>query len=274
MKQFQSSKNGYNKEDVDAYISEMSQQLETKDQEINKLKSNIEVFLAKQKEIKTQQENISLALTAAVEKAKQIEKSSYNVYQLKIQELEILYARWESVLNDIIEKYPNLEETSNVKKLLADFKYNLKASVKEDFRFTPVPKKDEDPMKALLNKINSYFEKQVDDKKPTKVKTRARKQLPKDMHTKQTELEKLEDKTFAIKPIYEARAKKGEKYVSLLDKFLTDEATPDSAYANSLTAKVKSMPQPNETGFDLKEAVNPKDSLEQIMQSFDFFVNN
>ena len=39
-----------------------------------------------------------------------IENSSKNVYNLKIQELEILYKRWEKVLNEIVKKYPNLDE--------------------------------------------------------------------------------------------------------------------------------------------------------------------
>ena len=28
---------------------------------------------------------------------------------------------------------------------------------------------------------------------------------------------------------------------------------------------------PNETGFDLKEAINPKEDLDEIMKAFDFY---
>lgn len=273
MKDFQSARNGYNKEEVNTYIEDLEDQLNQKDIKIQSLEKSLTTYQSKEKDIKEKGENISIALTAAVEKAKQIESSSKNVYNLKIEELNILYARWEKVLNEIVKKYPNLDEIDNVKKLLAEFKSNLKNNLKEDFKFvgaTPVTQ-DSDPMRALLGKMNTYLDKQVIEKKEPKTKTHIRKQLPKDMLQKQTELNKLEEKATMIKPIYEARIEKGEKYESLLDKFLTEDAAPDSVYANKLTAKAGVMPEANESGFDLKEAVNPKDSLETIMKSFDFF---
>lgn len=273
MKDFQNARNGYNKEEVNQYVDDILEQLKERDSKIESLEKSLEKYKAQEKEIEKKEENISIALTAAVEKAKQIEKSSKNVYNLKIEELEILYARWESVLNELVQKYPNLDEIDNVKKLMADFKANLKSNLKEDFKFvgTNQSVQKQDPMRMLLNKMNTYLDKQIVEKKETKTKTRTRKQLPNDMLQKQTELSRLEEKSSMIKPIYEARIEKGEKYESLLDKFLTEDATPDSVYANKLTSKTGVMPEANESGFDLKEAVNPKESLETIMKSFDFF---
>ncbi len=276
MKDFQTAKNGYNKDEVTLYIAKLEEQLNEKQQKIDSLEKSLLGYQNREKDLKEQSENISIALTAAVEKAKQIEKSSKSVYNLKIEELEILYARWERVLNELVKKYPNLDEIDNVKKLLAEFKSNLKSNLKEDFKFVSTSGsviQETDPMRALLGKMNSYLDKQVVEKKEPKTKTRARKQLSKDMCQKQTELNKLEEKSTMIKPIYEARIENGEKYESLLDKFLTEDATPDSVYANKLTAKAGVMPDVNESGFDLKEAVNPKESLETIMKSFDFFNN-
>ena len=125
MKQFQSARNGYNKEEVDSYVQDMQLLLEEKNAEIDKLNRSLEKYIQTEKDIAEQGENISIALTAAVEKAKQIEKSSKNVYKLKIEELEILDARWEHVLNELIQKYPNLDEIDNVKKLLLDFKSSI-----------------------------------------------------------------------------------------------------------------------------------------------------
>lgn len=273
MKDFQNARNGYNKEEVNQYVDDILEQLKEKDAKIEALEKALDKYKSQEKEIEKKEENISIALTAAVEKAKQIEKSSKNVYNLKIEELEILYARWESVLNELVQKYPNLDEIDNVKKLMADFKANLKSNLKEDFKFvgTNQSVQKQDPMRMLLNKMNTYLDKQIVEKKETKTKTRTRRQLPNDMLQKQTELSRLEEKSSMIKPIYEARIEKGEKYESLLDKFLTEEATPDSVYANKLTSKTGVMPEANESGFDLKEAVNPKESLETIMKSFDFF---
>lgn len=276
MKDFQSARNGYNKEEVTEYINELEEKIRVDEEKIDNLEKSLAIYKNKEKDIKEKGENISIALTAAVEKAKQIEKSSKNVYNLKIEELEILYSRWEKVLNEIIKKYPNLDELDNVKQLLVNFKSNLKSNLKEDFKFvnSTSVSQDGDPMRALLGKMNTYLDKQVTEKKEVKVKTRVRKQLSNDMLQKQSELNKLEEKSSMIKPIYEARIENGEKYESLLDKFLTEDAVPDSVYANKLTAKTGIMPDANESGFDLKEAVNPKESLETIMKSFDFFSNN
>jgi len=274
MKEFASAKNGYNKTEVEEYVVQLSECLEQKSQYIAKLEREIELFKSQEKEIKQKGENISIALTAAVEKAKQIEKSSYNVYNLKIQELDVLYARWERVLNELIEKYPKLDEIDNVKELMLDFKNAIKSNLKEDFRFINSPNTatpSTDPMRALLSKMNTYLDKQIVSNQKPKTKPQIRHQLPKDMQIKQSELNKLEEKSVMIKPIYEARIKDGEQYESLLDKFLSEDATPDSAYANKITAKIGATPPANETGFDLKEAVNPKDDLEEIMKSFDFF---
>lgn len=274
MKEFSQAKNGFNKDEVMDFVKETENLLDEKNQQIAYLEKELLKYKEKEQDIKQKSESISIALTAAVEKAKQIEKSSLNVYNLKIQELEILYSRWEKVLNELIEKYPKLDEVDHVKRLMEDFRSAIKSNLKEDFRFvgsTNVVTKSTDPMRALLSKMNTYLDRQVSENKDPKIKPRIRKQLPKDMIHKQSELNKLEEKSAVIKPIYNAQIDGDDKYESLLDKFLSEDATPDSAYASMITSKTGTMPKANETGFDLKEAVNPKDDLEEIMKSFDFF---
>ncbi|MBE7082585.1 MAG: hypothetical protein E7378_02790 [Clostridiales bacterium] len=276
MKDFQTSRNGYKKEEVREYIDELESECEDlKVQNLN-LAKQLDLLKERQAEVLEKEHSISLALTAAVEKAKQIEKSSYNVYRLKIEELEILYARWEHVLNELIANYPNLDEIDNVKKLMTDFKATIKANIKEDFKFTAVPnnsQKDQDPMRVLLSRMNGAVDRQIEERKTPQRRKTTRRQLSKDVLTKQTELCRLEEKAVMIKPIYEAKMSEGETGATLLDRFLSDDASLDSAYATNITAKCRVTPKANETGFDLKEAVNPKDSLEQIMKSFDFFAN-
>ncbi len=276
MKEFQTSKNGYNKEEVNAYVLGIEKELAGCRNQITMLNKELVGYRMREKEMKEKENNISVALTTAVERAKQIEKSSSNVYKLKLQELQILYARYERILNEIVEKYPALDEKDNVKRLMVDFKNAIKNSIKEDFRFTAtaVNTTSTDPMRQLLLKMNSGLDKQLSNGVDSRVAQRPRKPIPKDMQTKQSELNRLEEKTTMIKPIYDAKLKDGEKYESLVDKFLTEDASVDSAYASKLTAKVGAMPDVNESGFDLKEAVNPKEDLEEIMKSFDFFEQN
>jgi len=161
MKEFQTMRNGYNKNEVDAYISELEEQILQKNAKIEQLNSAINTYQEKEKDINEKSQNISIALTAAVEKAKQIENSSKNVYNLKIEELQILYARWEKVLNELVQKYPNLDEIDNVKKLLLDFKAAIKASLKEEFKnwLKKYPKLAEKCPKISLMAVLKVFAK-------------------------------------------------------------------------------------------------------------------
>ena len=55
---------------------------------------------------------------------------------------------------------------------------------------------------------------------------------------------------------------------------MEDDSIENNAYANIITSKVGAIPEVNESGFDLKEAINPKDDLDEIMKAFDFFDPN
>ena len=88
----------------------------------------------------------------------------------------------------------------------------------------------------------------------------------------QTDLSRIEYKSSLIKPIYQSKI--DGKYENLADKFLSEQDTMDTAYSNIITSKSRAVPEVNETGFDLKEAVNPKEDLDEIMKAFDFFTDD
>ena len=266
---FTSSKNGYNKKEVELYINDLMAKINNLELTNSKLANDLQNYKNKDKEITEKGNNISIALTAAVEKAKQIERSSQNVYKLKIQQINLLYSKWEKLLNVILEKYPQIEEVENVKGLLAEFKDNVKSTLKDDYRLCSITspvQTDNDTIRLLLGKLQSYSKNQV--QKVVKVE---RKQLPKDMINSQSELSRIEDKAPLIKPIYNSTLKENEGFEDLADKFLKEENDENNAYASIITSKVKTIPEVNETGFDLKEAVNPKEDLDEIMKAFDFF---
>ena len=272
MKEFQTVKNGYNKEQVNDYITNLEEKLEFKQQEIVSLSKDLEKYLKQEKDLNEKESNVSIALTAAVEKAKQIENSSQNVYKLKIEELQILYARWEKVLNEIVDKYPNLDEVDNVKKLLKQFGNAIKSNLKEDFRFTNSSNDNRvDAMRELLRKMGSNLDRQMDGGVDIRTIKRPRKPIMTDMKNKQSELNRLEEKSAMIKPIFATKLKDDNAQSSPVDRFLTESVDETNAYASKITSRVGVLPDANESGFDLKEAINPKDDLEEIMKSFDFF---
>ena len=268
---FTTLRKGYDKKEVDLYIKDLETKVNELTLKSNALEIELKKFRTKEKEISKKNDSISTALTAAVEKAKQIEKSSENVYKLKIQQVSILYSKWEKLFNELVEKYPQLEDVENVRALQCEFKNNIKTTLKEDYQMysvnSPV-KTDNDTMRMLLNKLNSRGKEQV-SKKTIKVE---RKQPSKDMLNSQTELNRIEDKAPLIKPICDNLVSNSGGEESLVDKFLKEENVERNAYSNIITSKVKAIPTDvNETGFDLKEAINPKEDLSEIMKAFDFF---
>ena len=265
---FSNQKNGYNPIEVDAYISEMesnfSNQLEEKNREIALLKAEVA-------QIQGKSASIALALTAAVDKAKDIEESSKNIYKLKIEQLTILYSKWEMLLNEMLKKYPAVSGISNVKEDMINLKKSINNALKDDFnieimRTNPAT----DPIRVLLNKLTGLKAKSLEEKqRKTEIITRKTKVSAGD----KTELNKLEEKAPKIKPIANVEIANDDEYENLVDKFLNSDDETESAYSKTLTVSKpsKSAYIPNETGFDLNECINPTDDLAEIMKSFDFY---
>lgn len=251
---FNIEKNGYNKEEVDSYIKKLNKdfniELEEKRERVNYLKNKLDSCEAELKKFKTKDENISIAMISAVEKAKQVEETSNNMYKLKLQQLNILYNRWENLLSQAIEKYPELKsEHQEIKSLVSDFRKSIDSTVQAHGLNYNKESKSNDKIKVLLNKMNKYFE----ERKLENQNIESIKELNEDM-----KIEKQPN----IKPISNINIEEGENFESIADKYLSsEEVTEQGIFKNN----------EEKSEFDLKEAVNPKDDLAEIMKAFDFF---
>lgn len=273
--QFQTIKNGYNKEQVDSKIESLNSELATWKDRALRAEADYIKIKERESEIKKSGENVTLALTAAIEKAKQIEASSKNVYKLKIQQVSILYDRWEMLLTELLQKYPKLEDSQNVRKMLQDFKQTIEKVVSQNLeQVSEIDKSSSknDSMRVLLSKMSKN--KKETTSEPKKQAQLARNHLPSDLKSGKTELSYLEEKAIMIKPITTMTLENNESYETLADKFLKEETDKDFGYSNFMSKKLDSDIGPNESGFDLKEAVNPKEDLDEIMKAFDFFTAN
>ena len=265
---FSNQKNGYNQNEVDAYILEMegkfNNEIESKDREIERLKGEIEKNQSKS-------ESIALALTAAVDKAKDIEESSKNIYKLKIEQLTILYSKWETLLNEMLKKYPAVSGISNVKEDMIKLKKSINNALKDDFNIEIMNTNPAtDPIRTLLNKLTGLKARSLEEKQK---KAEVIKRKSKASLSDKTELNKLEEKAPNIKPIANVEMSTEDEYENLVDKFLNSDDETENAYSKRLTISkpTTSAYVPNETGFDLNECINPTDDLAEIMKSFDFY---
>ena len=265
---FSVQKNGYNTAEVDSHLAQTNQLLQQKDKEIDELKVEIAKLQGKSN-------SIALALTAAVEKANEIEESSKNIYKLKIEQMNILYKKWDMLLNEMLKKYPAISAISNVKEDMQNLKSSIQNALQDDFNAEILKSNPAtDPIRVLLNKLTSSKTKDYSKFLPEPKKKVNIERKVKVSAQDKTELAKLEEKAPNIRPIANVKLNEDEKYENLVDKFLdSDDVGGVNAYAKTITVSrpTKSAYEPNETGFDLNECINPTDDLTEIMKSFDFF---
>ena len=72
------------------------------------------------------------------------------------------------------------------------------------------------------------------------------------------------DRAITLKPVTEMQLNDDENYENLVDKFLASKPVDEQPKAMPIVSN----------GFDLKEAVTPKDDLSEIMKAFDFYGGN
>ena len=258
---FSRQKNGYKMDEVDNYIASATYNYENQlagqreriqilQDENERLKHDLKTFTDKES-------NISSALLVAVDKAKQIEEGSKKVYELEIQRLRLLFNKYRDFLDKLIEENPNARDIATTKQVVDDFKNEINQALSKNFS---MPLKDVsayDPMRNLLNKMNKYI---------------AKRNAKQHSQTTQSEFEPVYSKepherhftaSTKIKPIADVELKSDDKFENLVDKFLE---VGDGEEKNALAQKIM-----NHSGFDLREAVNPTEDLEDIMKFFDFY---
>lgn len=311
MAKFNLDKRGYNPSEVDDYINKMYLKYEDKLREqkdrVVTLKKEVESLNLRLASYESKDEQISKALIYAVEKAEQIETNAKNVYNLEIKRLNALYTRWEYLLLEVEKRCPQVNQNGYISALIDNFKESIREvsqngltlntkSIKEEIKKT-----SDDFIKNILNKMSyAVNTKPVVLTEPAKPKRElASKQMQKvARQPKQTivepkaEVKQPETKSYSSITSINERLKKlnlinqtnikPSKTESLADKYLnSDDDMHLNAYAKNFAKKklektsspfnYMQYPEPNETGFDLKDALNPKEDLDEIMKSFDFF---
>ncbi len=206
---FKSELNGYNREEVDGYITRLKAEL--MEQKFNLLESNLDVQKQRE-EVETKEKNILKAIQVFEDARKFQEEGSKSMYALKIEQVTLVYRKFEDVLKKIYLLHPELEKDKELAKLVEELQGVLDKAKGESVTgiLTSPINSDNDSMRVLLSKMQDY---------------RKANDMPKEVKI--------------------AR----------------------------INVKKQPVSQPEGSGFDLKEAVNPKIGLDEIMKAFDFFNN-
>lgn len=280
---FSREKNGYNIKQVDNYIANMKQKYEqtTGEQKIriSDLKRELESAKQELSAYKDKNSDISNALVVAVETAKQIENSSKNVYALEIKRLRSLYSRWDSFLTQLIKTYPAVGEKYDYDKLLKEFSDKIDEIIKQNsVDLTDTASSEPVGIRNLISKMGGLTSKRPESSHTFVIKRRkpvqdifeetANEQQLSQKENKLDNLDQMKNNNLEskLKPIANIQSGEKDKFDSLVEKFFDSPSEDDNAYAKALIRKKKTN-----SGFDLKEALNPTEDLAEIMKGFDFF---
>lgn len=228
----------YTREEVDAVVKSLNAQHEKTlmEERLKLLEAEKKIMAFKQKweEVEVREKNIVSALESF---KKQQNEGTRNIELLRGEQLRMIYLNLQSFLQEMNKRYPGILLSASYKKIVGDIEAVL---AKNDAKRDEIIEigTENDPMRLLLLKMQ--------DKRTMST-------------PKEVKVERVVDRPSQIKPVCEMELNDGDKYDSLVDKFLSTR--PEEPRVNTIQS----------SGFDLKEAVSPTQDLSEIMKAFDFY---
>ncbi len=253
MSSFKIVKKGYSQLEVDSYIERLRNDYESR---LAEQKDRI-FYLKDQLDKLTNSTDSDLmtSLLSAVERAKLIENSSKNIYELETKKLNLLYAKMENLLQDVNSSF-DLKIKNELLNTIQDCRRSLQVNLEMQSR-NMKESSSGDPVKRLLTKMMGAKRLVVDDETLASEKPNDTPRQPSKKDTQEKPLE--------TKREVKREAPEFEKYLS------SETKTSNGINFENILFSPNSDFSPNESGFDLKEAVNPKEDLAEIMKAFDFY---
>lgn len=201
----------YTEEQVQKLINErctaLSNKLDEQRATIDRQSATIAQISSEINEYKFKDSTISMAIISAVEKAQQIESTSKKLYQMEIERIRLLYLKMENVLKQLYARYPELRKNSEVNDIMDKVGLVLSNNISPVssqplMKYAMSSATVEDPIKKLLNKITTIFDKNDDQKVTLKRKTIPESSSGFDLKEALNPTEQLSDimKAFNIEP--------------------------------------------------------------------------
>jgi len=264
MENFRRENNGYSTRDVDNFLQKMrreysekirrqNEKMLTMTQEMNDLKYSLEIYKEKEK-------RVSKALIKAVQKADEITNSSRTVYDLEIKRVQLLYRKWENVLEELRSKFAGLLPGEELENVVGDFQYALTVTLNS----------------TLNEKGERVYSKSVLERMQHKSPANGSKFDPA-ISLKENEVKVYYDSEGnRLEAITRQRENNSE--VTLAQKFLDGEDVqmPES-YGSVTPYDLNALNNPAmnfaetlraEKGVDIDSVLNPQDSLKEILKAF------
>ncbi len=263
MENFRRESNGYSTREVDDFLDKMrreyseklrrqNERMYTMAQEMNDLKYSLEVYKEKEK-------RVSKALIRAVQKAEEISASSRTVYDLEIKRVQLLYKKWENVLEELRSKFAGIVPGEELENLVGDFQYALTVTLNS----------------TLNEKGERVYSKSVLERMQHKSPIIGGRLDP-SVTLKESEVKVYYDSEGKrLEQI--TRERQNDNEITLAQKYLGGEDIQmPKSYGEVAPYDLNQPPadflqaiNDQKDGFSMKEALQPKDSLMEILKAFD-----
>ena len=262
MAKFDINKKGYDCDQVDNFINKLTlkyeERLSEQKDRVFSLKNELAVMSERLESYRDKDKQVSQALVYAVEKAEQIEGNASKLYDLEIKRLRLLYNQWQDIVgrltgenigNGLVKEINALGSTiSEILEQNSKMGGNI---IRKDLH-----KNSNNYIRNLLNKMDYSINSKP--KTPAKSVNIA---MSAESEKENARLIDLSGKLDKIKV-------KGAG--NMADNYLNSDDDMSSVYSRTMTRK--RPPKKEETGFNLDDALNPTEDLDEIMKAFDFFI--
>ena len=253
MSRFNTTKHGYDTNEVDQYVDQLVLKYEDKLAEqrgrVVELKNELASTKKQLNEYVGKDKQISQTLMAAVEKAEEIEENAHKIYELELRRINILYSAWKDVVDEL-EGMKFIRDNEYLREMLSIFHNNLNKALSIKSGEAALAKSDY--IKSILaNMRNLITEK---DEKVPEVKYDETEEVVRENVREKSRLSNINAHLNNF--IRRTDGKSGELYKT------------GSAYEKNFIKKPAEQPQ--QGAFDLNEILHPKEDLEEIMKAFDF----
>ncbi len=241
---FSTEYNGYDKAEVDKYIARLKAEHESKlmEEKLKVLESENKLLDYKKRSYEL--ENKERSIMSALDEFRRFQdEGSKNIAALRLEQLNMLYQEFLLVIKELALQHKDIERNKSLTKFTEAFDTIVNNIEEDDDSITSKANTGNDSMRMLLNKMQGY--KKAQD------------------NPREVRIARNDDRRNQIKPVTDMKLEENDSFSTLADKFL-----------NSVPEEPKSkQAQIQSSGFDLKEAINPKDDLAEIMKAFDFFTD-
>lgn len=255
---------GYSTEEVDAYIYNLTlkyeQKLSEQKDRVLSLRNELTMTQDKLRNSDNKDKEISKALYNAVSKAEKIEASAKNLYDLEIKRIRLLYSKWGPLITRIKTKCISLSDDDYINLALNEFERGINniidtaIKIQNDNVKNNIKKASDDYVKNLLNKMD-YVVHNNQEEEPKKM-------------VESTRLKSLTSKLNALSN----NKNKNNDTKSMMESYLSsNNDIENNAYAKNITHRTVKQA---ESGFDINEALNTKEDLDEIMKAFDFYAGD